>query len=235
MARQNHGPLSRAKGKLGGVVYQQYEGMQISREYQPVVKNPQTSKQTENRAKFKLASQITAEFKRVLSARLANFSIYERMRRAASVNAIYGVIDITTPTSPSALIAAVVNAINAKNVTGYTDIPVEYNSGENQFEILGENGMGVTYQICGYDEEGKLTVSRSEDYISNGSTKAVVPVTGKTNVIMAVGYMALTDAGRATISNAGNDGTKWYNTIARGVAAGDIAITNIGYAVEVFS
>lgn len=235
MARQNHGPLSRAKGKLGGVVYQQYEGMQISREYQPVVKNPQTTKQTENRAKFKLASQITAEFKRVLSARLANFSIYERMRRAASVNAIYGAVDVTTPATPSALIAAVVDAINAKNVTGYTAIPVSYNSGDNQFEIAGGNGMGVTYQICGYDENGKFTVSVAEDFISNGSIKTVSPVTGTTNVIMAVGYQALTDAGRATISNAGNDGTKWYNAIARGVASGDLVISNIGYAVEIFS
>lgn len=235
MARQNHGPLSRAKGKIGGVVYQQYEGMQISREYQPVVKNPQTTKQIENRAKFKLASQITAEFKRVLSARLANLSIYERMRRAASVNAIYGVVSTSTPATPSALVAAVVNAINEKNVTGYAAIPVEFDSGDNQFEITGGNGMGITYQICGYDEDGKLTVSMAEDFVSSGEVKNVAPVTGKINVIMAVGYQALTDAGRATISNAGNDGTKWYNAIARGVASGDLAISNIGYAVEIFS
>ena len=110
MARQNHGPLSRAKGKLGGVVYQQYEGMQISREYQPVVKNPQTTKQVENRAKFKLSSQITAQFFDVLNIRLAKLSIYTRKRRGASVNSIIKTITTSNPNTPQALVADVVAA-----------------------------------------------------------------------------------------------------------------------------
>lgn len=227
MARQNHGPLSRAKGKIGGVVYQQYEGMQVSREYQPVVKNPQTTKQVENRAKFKMASQIVAEFSEVLNARLGNLSIYTRIRRGASVNAIYAIIDPSTPPTAQALVSDVVSSINAKSVSGISNITL--NDVSLSFEMTVPTGYTVIYTQCGYNTNGTLTNRMTETYTSNGSAKTINFIGPKTDIIMAVSVRALTDAGRAVISNisVNSTGNAWVNEIARGVASGDIEISNM--------
>lgn len=226
MARQNHGPLSRAKGKLGGVVYQQYEGMQISREYQPVVKNPQTTKQTENRAKFKLSSQIVAQFKDVLNLRLAGLSTYTRERRGASVNAIYKVVATTTPANPQALVANVVSAINAKNVVSTPAPAINITGNGVQIEIA--TGYTVTFTVAYYDkDDGHLIAVTTETYTSSGDPKNVNTTPDARHIIMAVAYRALTDQGRADISNAiaKNDG--WENAITRSIAAGDVETTNM--------
>lgn len=223
MARQNHGPLSRAKGKLGGVVYQQYEGMQISREYQPVVKNPQTKKQTENRAKFKLASQITAEFSQVINTRLAKMSIYKRILRGASVNAIYGVVDITDRATPKALVSSVVAAINAKSQNDFEAPSI--NSDGGNWSIFAAQGQIVIYTIAFYDmTDGKLYTSKTDTYASTGEEKPLVIPAGYHCVVMATATLPLTEAGRATISNITSVNNGWQNAIARGVSTGDLAI-----------
>lgn len=227
MARQNHGPLSRAKGKLGGVVYQQYEGMQISREYQPVVKNPQTTKQVENRAKFKISSQILAQFKDVITTRLIPLSIYTRVKRASAVNAIYKIISTATPSTPSALVDAVVSAINAKSVS--SDYNVDVSESTSEFSITANSGYIVVYTHAGYSSNGELAYLKSETYTSTGDAKAV-PFEGYTNeVVMVTGFKALTEAGRATISNTDFNaaGNGWQIAISRGVATGDIVVANI--------
>lgn len=52
--------LGKGTGKLGGMVLSVNSGEQIVREYNPKVSNPQTDAQVEQRAKFKLLSQIAA-------------------------------------------------------------------------------------------------------------------------------------------------------------------------------
>lgn len=226
MARQNHGPLSRAKGKLGGVVYQQYEGMQISREYQPVVKNPQTTKQTENRAKFKLSSQITAEFAEVINARLAKLSIYTRKRRGAAVNAIYSVIDTSTPDVPQAVIASAVAAINEKSVSGVAGPAVTASNGE--YNIIATSGDRVVYVVCSYDANGKLIAKTTESYLSAGTAKVVTPdANADGSVLMVVSLIPTTEDGAATISNLTFEKTAFSNTIARAISAGDIDVSNM--------
>lgn len=230
MARQNHGPLSRAKGKLGGVVYQQYEGMQISREYQPVVKNPQTTKQTENRAKFKLSSQITAEFAKVINTRLAKLSIYKRIRRGASVNAIYSVIDTTTPSSPMALVANVISAINAKSSADLVGPSI--NNDQDNWTIECAAGDTVIYTVVYYDKtDGHVVSQLTESYTSDGSAKNLDLASGYNAIVMATSTKALTEDGRATISNIAGLNDGWENAIARGVNAGDLAI---GYLDGIF-
>lgn len=53
-------PLSKGSGKLGSVVYAVNSGVQIAREYQPKVTNPNTEAQQDTRARFKLMSQLSA-------------------------------------------------------------------------------------------------------------------------------------------------------------------------------
>ena len=226
MARQNHGPLSRAKGKLGGVVYQQYEGMQISREYQPVVKNPQTTKQVENRAKFKTASQIVAQYAGVLNARLAHLSIYTRTRRAAAVNAIYGVANINHGISEAAF-AAVVNSVNAKSMSTIEPPTLAPGTGNN-LNVTATVGDVVVYVLCSYDQSGKLMKHEENKYTSDGSAKEVTPAEGAAfAAVMVVSMRANTEEGRATFSNILAVDNKWEITIARAVAAGDVEISDI--------
>lgn len=52
--------LGKGTGKLGGMVLSVNSGEQIVREYNPKVSNPQTDAQVEQRAKFKLLSQLAA-------------------------------------------------------------------------------------------------------------------------------------------------------------------------------
>lgn len=232
MARQNHGPLSRAKGKLGGVVYQQYEGMQISREYQPVVKNPQSTKQVANRAKFKLSSQVVAQFKEVFNARLSKLSIYTRMRRAAAVNAIYTTVDDGTPDTPSTLITSVVAAINAKSMSAKT--APEFDFADSELRVNAPMGDTVLYVVCSYDAtKGELTGRTMYSYTSAGTDQLVTSQTSDRQIVMAVALTPNTEAGRASISNITATTNSWENEIARSVAAGDLEVSNMSsYVLE---
>jgi hypothetical protein len=226
MARQNHGPLSRAKGKLGGVVYQQYEGMQIAREYQPVVKNPQTEKQTENRAKFKSASQIVAQFKEVLNVRLAKLSIYTRKRRGAAISAIFGAVEVE-PTSASTLFENVVHDINAKSMAS-VESPILGQGSGNALTITATNGDVVTYVAASYDVNGKIISRTVETFTANGDAKSVNPATGADSfALMVVATRATTEDGRAVLGNISGDNNEFLLDISRAVAAGDVEISDI--------
>lgn len=52
----------KATGKIGAIVYSVSGGQQIAREYQPIVANPNTQPQVENRSKLKLLSQLSASY-----------------------------------------------------------------------------------------------------------------------------------------------------------------------------
>lgn len=226
MARQNHGPLSRAKGKLGGVVYQQYEGMQISREYQPVVKNPQTAKQVENRAKFKSASQIVAQFSEVFNVRLAKLSIYTRKRRGAALNAIYGAVEVE-PTSATTLFENVLHDVNAKSMASIVAPAMGTGTG-NTLTITATTGDVVTYIGANYDNNGKLISRTVESYTSDGTAKEVTPdANADSFALMVVAVRATTEDGRATLSNISGENNKFLLDISRAVAAGDVEISDI--------
>lgn len=226
MARQNHGPLSRAKGKLGGVVYQQYEGMQISREYQPVVKNPQTTKQTQNRAKFKTASQVVAQFSEVVNVRLAKLSIYTRIRRGAAVNVIFKEVAPNDNTFDASFVD-IVNGLNAKSMATI-ESPVVASGANNTVNITATSGDVVTYIGVSYDTDGKMMSREIETFTSDGSTKEITPAAhADTFAVMVVAVRATTEAGRATLSNIAGINEGFTLEVSRSVAAGDVEISDI--------
>lgn len=93
MAKFNHGVFTKTRGKLGGVVFQQYEGMQIGKEYQPVVKNPNAPEQIATRSRFSLASKTNAILFPWIGVVLkANGINYERFQRADMLRRLMGVI-----------------------------------------------------------------------------------------------------------------------------------------------
>lgn len=54
-------------GKLGSSVFSVSAGTQVVRQYQPIVTNPSTAKQVDNRARLKLLSQLSAVFADVIA------------------------------------------------------------------------------------------------------------------------------------------------------------------------
>lgn len=229
MAKINHILFGQGKGKVGGLVLQRYEGMNVVREKPIDVKNPQSTKQTEQRAKFKLASQLVAQFSKTLNMRLAKLSIYNRTRRGAAINAIVNVIKTATPATPEALVNDVIAALNAKSVSGIAG-PTISDVNNNATNITAPDGDTVVYTAVQYDVNGAPLSIEQNQYESDGTVKSVeVFSTAETEsaVVMAVSFHALTEEGRATISNIQGDDTAWVIEVSRGVAAGDIEISNL--------
>lgn len=57
----------KATGKVGSVVYSVNSGVQIAREYNPTVKNPNSDSQVQQRSRLKLASQLAAALAPVIA------------------------------------------------------------------------------------------------------------------------------------------------------------------------
>lgn len=232
MARQNHGPLSRAKGKLGGVVYQQYEGMQISREYQPNVKNPQSESQVTNRADFKLASQAVAMFKEVINARLGRLSIYTRTRRGAALEALKRIATSDGNDGREINFDNAISAINEKSLTEYGS--PEMSAGTGTVEITAPADSHIIGVIAGFDGEGKF-VGR-KPFEGTGTSAPVsfsIPSEFTTAKVMAVYTVVPEVEGKAKYSNIQDPKAVLKLDIARLIANGDLAVSDIaGTTVE---
>lgn len=61
------GIAGKASGKMGSMVFRVRDGQQVVSSYNPIVKNPRSSEQTDQRAKFKLMSQLSAIFANVIA------------------------------------------------------------------------------------------------------------------------------------------------------------------------
>lgn len=226
MARQNHGPLSRAKGKIGGVVYQQYEGMQISREYQPVVKNPQSETQVENRAKFKNASQMLALFKEAITLRLAKVSIYTRTRRATAVNILYRAAGISGENSATIDFDEAVSAINGKNFSEHTAPTVSHAS--TQFSVTAPAESILIGCIVGFDANG---VFKKRKFIKTTGTGTAQTFPDLTDVssqrAMFLYTVVTTEEGRAIYDNIYSYNDDLLVDITRLTANGDMEVSDI--------
>lgn len=226
MAKLNHVLFGQAKGKVGGIVFQHYEGMNIAREKPISVKNPQSTKQVEQRAKFKNASQIVAQFNEVLNVRLAKLSIYTRVRRGAAINAIINSVEIESESAMS-LFENVLADVNSKSMATIGAPTMGQGTG-NALTITAISGDVVTYVAASYDRNGKLISRTVETYTSQGTAKEVSPANNAdTFALMVVASRATTEDGRATLSNISGTNNEFVLTISRAVAAGDVEISDI--------
>lgn len=226
MARQNHGPLSRAKGKLGGVVYQQYEGMQISREYQPNVKNPQSEKQVENRADFKLASQTVALYKEVINARLGKLSIYTRTRRGAALEALKRIATTGDQGERMIVFDTAVSAINAKSLTEYAAPTLT--SGVGAIGVTAPADSVILGVIAGFNSNGDFVGRKVVSEVGTGTAVDVrIPDGYTTAKAMFVYTIASEVEGKATYDNITDPEIALRLDYGRLVAAGDVEISDI--------
>lgn len=227
MAVFNHGIFSKAKNKLGGAVFQQYEGMQVGREYNKNVKNPNTDKQIAARAKFKLASQLVALFEPVLLIVGAKISIYTRRIRGAFVGAVSRAATYEAEEATIKL-NELSQAVN--QTVGFSEIPTPTISGTSaqNATINATSGDVVTYKVVAYDRNSNILGTRTETFTSNGTAQAVVvPITSSTPDnydIIAVAIRALTENGAVIYSNIDS---QYMVEVTRLVASGDVDTSNI--------
>lgn len=231
MAKFNGGIFSKLKGKLAGVVFQQYEGMQVGKEYQPNVKNPNTAKQVESRAKFKAASQLVAIFSEIFMISIAKMSAYQRTLRGALVRVLTrefqwddsaNSADITPSQVASAVNGLVFNPpIPAPVITGDT---------MGTATLSATEGDTVKYKIVAYDRDG-VTLGMAERTFEATSTPETIqaPLTSTTPygyTIAAVATRLTTNDGNATYGNLVNCDML---TVFYGVSEGDILSSHIAY------
>lgn len=222
----NHGPLTKTKGKLGGVVFQQYEGMQVAREYQPVVKNPQSALQVQNRAKFKDASQMLALFKEVITMRLAKISSYNRMRRAIAVKTLYREADISGGNSAFIPFDDAISAINGKTLTEYLAPTVTHAS--TNFSVTAPSGSLILGCIVGFNADNGFLARKVVQVTSTGSAVTFPDIEGATSQrAMFIYTVANTEEGRAIFENIYTDQSDLLVDIVRLATNGDADISDI--------
>ena len=68
------GITGKLSGKMGSAVFRVREGQQVVTQYNPIVKNPNTASQQDQRAKFKLMSQLAA----VMASGIGTLSVTKR-------------------------------------------------------------------------------------------------------------------------------------------------------------
>lgn len=229
MAKINHILFGQGKGKVGGLVLQRYEGLNVVREKPISVKNPQSNAQTNQRAKFKTATQIVAQFYPVIKQRLAKVSLYDRTKRATAVNSIIAVSTNPSTETPMAIVDRVVAAINAKSMPDF-EAPVVQSATDGVATIVAASGDKVIYTVVEYGDDEKFVNATTETYTSDGTAKEVT-ASGSKNVIMVTSMRASTEEGRATLGNVelieGSRDTGWSVAVSRGIAAGDIEISTM--------
>lgn len=206
MARLNGGLMSKLKGKLAGVVFQQYEGLNVAKEYQPNVKNPSTDDQVINRAKFKGASQMVALFGSIFNIALANVSPYVRTLRGRAVKALRAAFlwnDATkmaniTPAEAAAAINSVANNV-------IVPAPVIAGAAIANLTLSAEPDDVVHYRIVAYDDSGAtIGVAESKFVASSEPEQIPAPRTSGTPegyTIAAVAIRVVDGVGDPNYSN----------------------------------
>lgn len=232
MARLNGGLYSKLKGKLAGTVFQQYEGMNVVKEYQPTVKNPNTDAQVQSRARFKATSQKIALFSEVLLIAGAKVSSYTRRIRAALVQKVMAV-SIWDDEEKKAVIgdAEFASAVNSLNFNPEVDAPILAGDSISNATISVPLGNQFRYTIValgtGGNVVGQSTVS------GDGAAQPIqilAPRTSETPSsyeVVAVAMRNNTSNGNTSYENLTNADTVMT---ARGVSVGDVLVSHIAEA-----
>ena len=228
MAKLNHVLFGQAKGKVGGMVLQRYEGMNIVREKPISVKNPQTTKQTQQRAMFKLASQFVGIYADAINIRLSELSIYARSRRASAINAVLSATDFDPSTEDIAQVnlADAISAINAKSMSEYAAPQVII--ANTNFEVTAPADSIVFGVIASFDNHGHLVDRKLVSSESTGSAITFPTLSsGVAQRAVFVYTIPVTEEGHASFSNISAVDSNFETQIFRSVNAGDMKVSGL--------
>lgn len=225
----------KARGKVGSIVYAISAGQQIAREYQPVVANPSTASQVENRSKLKLMSQLAAAYKGSIAIRkdslksARNQFISENYDKVAIVgNAANVNLNRVQLTKSN----VGMGGFNADRSSG-TKIAVALN------ENMAANFDKVVYNAFRKDASGNLialgSVVVNKDAVS-GTFAGELPYTQDAVVVYAYGMKIDSERANAAFSNmtapSGEQVAKLIATSAE-VAAGTTLSQTVGLTMMV--
>lgn len=231
MAKFNGGIFSKLKGKLAGVVFQQYEGMQVGKEYQPNVKNPNTDKQIAVRAAFKLASQLMAIYEYIMLPAAAKVSTYARMVRGRVVATLRYAIGTDGGANPTIQLADVAAAVNTIQATTPVIAPTISGANIGEATISATVDDVVRYSIVAYDESNNILGTKEVQFTATASPESIqAPLTATTPHaydIMAVALRSSNENGNAIY---GNINSKYTLTVVRLVNSGDVEVSHIASA-----
>lgn len=229
MGKFNGGIFSKVKGKIAGVVFQQYEGLQVGKEYQPNVKNPNTDAQVQSRARFKATSQKIALFSEILLLAGAKVSSYVRMVRAALVQKIMA-ISTWDDEEKKAVIgdAAFASAVNSLNFNPEVAAPVLAGASISNATISVPAGTQFRYTIVALGTNGNVIGQNTVS--GDGAAQPIqiqAPLASETPTsyeVVAIALRTNTGDGNPSYENLTNADTVM---VVRGVSAGDILVSHI--------
>lgn len=218
-------------GKLGSSVFAVNSGVQIVRQYQPVVSNPSTEAQVEQRAKLKLASQLARDLKKSIAIpkdglvtsrnkfMSRNFPLISYANNTAEV-AIDSIQLTDSSLSFPAVSATVIEAATDLKITATNWVKGSYQ--KIAVEVYQRNNDGTLSHVLSDVKDGA-------DMDSYGLV-AIDIAAGSINansVIYVYGFNLLSDKAKATYANLSvNEGASTASLLASRIAtSGDVEVS----------
>lgn len=190
----------KGSGKLGGSVYVINHGVQIEREYNGSVSNPSTSAQVGQRARFKLASQVSAALENVIAIPRKGIQSPRNRFVKRNMSFFYGGVD-----------GAQVTYENLQLTLGSTGLPGIYASrnGSGELELsltepVNKSVSYVAYSIFSKTDEDLLQLVASEIVpVNDDEVDANITIAdpGGNLVIFAYGYRIKNAKAKAKYDN----------------------------------
>lgn len=129
------GITGKLSGKMGSAVFRVREGQQVVTQYNPIVKNPNTSGQQGQRAKFKLMAQLAA----VMASGIGTLSVTKRKSKGtpSQRNAFTSLnFPLVTVTSEGQDVKASIPMEQLKLTSSFVDLPaVQLTPSANSIEV----------------------------------------------------------------------------------------------------
>lgn len=185
---------------MGSMVYATVAGQQIVRQYQPVVANPSTAGQVENRAKLKLASQLASSVSKDIAIKREGTKSSRNMFISRNyVNLLYsqGVASIN------------LNAVQlTKSNKGISGFGADRSGGSNIAVALNNDSRDALDKVVyvAYTKEADGSLQALGNVVvsapgADGLFAGELPYTDKATVVYAYGVKALSDKANAAFGN----------------------------------
>ena len=210
-------------GKLGNTVLAVTNGVQVARQYQPVVSNPNSPGQIEQRAKLKLMSQLGAIMGRVIAipreGRVSSRNLFTKINIGSTIFAD-GQADITL--TDIKLTKSVVSLPSISAVRSENSVTLSLTRGDRDIDrvvyvLFVREGTEIRYA-------SSVVVNTAGESNLFETSATVLPAE---YVVYAYGIRANTDAARVAFSNLSiPTGTEVAEIISsRRLTSQDISIT----------
>lgn len=198
-----NGIFGTGSGKTGNAVFATSAGKQIVRTYQPKVSNPNTEAQVEQRAKFKLLSQLAAVMAPVIM--IPKNGLVSARNRFVQMN-----MKLTDFADGAANIELVLIQLT-ESVKTLPDVEGEYVSASNLLNVNVKTSILDIYDKIRYvqfekTEDSKLLLVAKKEVIPSATTEGKCPssfeaVAGKEYVVYAYGINAKASGSSSSYDN----------------------------------